>query len=201
MIPTSDIILITGRFTILHVGHCELISKALQSANTGVVINFGSSQEYRTQKNPFTVGERMEMMAEFFEEDIIQNRLLFTAISDTPDLKSWVQQVYSHSFDACKEAWKVSMLHSELSYAVWSSDKGEDGTLRQDWFAGMCPVRVVKTAYHDVHATDLRQAYFKHGIVDHPHIPKAVQGFLTQFKTDPNYNYIKQTHFSNQESV
>jgi len=53
--------LIVGRFQPFHLGHLELVRKAAAEYD-GVVVAVGSAQESHTEQNPFTAGERVEMV-------------------------------------------------------------------------------------------------------------------------------------------
>ncbi|ABM81381.1 nicotinamide-nucleotide adenylyltransferase [Hyperthermus butylicus] len=53
--------LFVGRFQPLHWGHIEVIRWALERVDE-LIIAIGSAQESHTVKNPFTAGERIEMV-------------------------------------------------------------------------------------------------------------------------------------------
>ncbi len=60
--------LIVGRFQVFHLGHYDIVSKALDICDK-VILFIGSSQESRTSKNPLTFEERRDMIAETFQTD------------------------------------------------------------------------------------------------------------------------------------
>lgn len=55
------IALIIGRFQPFHLGHLKLIEIAAEEADK-LIIGIGSSQESNTKENPFTAGERRDMI-------------------------------------------------------------------------------------------------------------------------------------------
>lgn len=58
---------IYGRFQLVHKGHEQLINMGLEMCEKFVVL-VGSSQESRTDKNPFTFEERKEMLEKIYDE-------------------------------------------------------------------------------------------------------------------------------------
>ncbi|MBO4411520.1 MAG: adenylyltransferase/cytidyltransferase family protein, partial [Lachnospiraceae bacterium] len=61
--------LLVGRFQMLHLGHADMIRKALECADqVGILI--GSSQESGTRTNPFSYELRAEILKKVFGEQI-----------------------------------------------------------------------------------------------------------------------------------
>ncbi len=61
---------LVGRFQMLHKGHEEIIEKSLELCEKTAVF-IGSSQESRTEKNPFSFEERKEMLKTVFGDKIM----------------------------------------------------------------------------------------------------------------------------------
>ncbi len=61
--------IIVGRFQVLHIGHEEMINKAIELCDT-VGIFVGSSQESNTLKNPFSYDKRKEILQTLFGNKI-----------------------------------------------------------------------------------------------------------------------------------
>jgi len=61
--------LLIGRFQPFHVGHLEVV-RTIRSSRPAedLLLGVGSAQESYTWKNPFTAGERLEMIARALEE-------------------------------------------------------------------------------------------------------------------------------------
>ncbi|MCD6369570.1 MAG: nicotinamide-nucleotide adenylyltransferase [Thermoproteales archaeon] len=87
--------LFIGRFQPFHLGHLEAL-KWILSREDRVVIGIGSSQYSHTHKNPFTLGERIEMIWRVLKQEGILDKCLFASIPDTDEVHSlWVAQVKS----------------------------------------------------------------------------------------------------------
>ena len=56
-----DYVVFIGRFEPFHIGHQEVVQRALEIAER-VIILVGSSNQPRTIKNPWTFGNRKEMI-------------------------------------------------------------------------------------------------------------------------------------------
>lgn len=76
-----DIGLIIGRFQVLHKGHESMVRHALELCNK-VVIYIGSSQEQRTEANPFSYTERVEMFKAVFASEYTHKRLILRPLPD-----------------------------------------------------------------------------------------------------------------------
>lgn len=84
-----------GRFQPIHIGHVEAI-KHILSENDELIIVVGSAQYSHTFDNPFTAGERIEMVKMALEEAGIDLKRVF--IIPVPDVGShciWVSHLKS----------------------------------------------------------------------------------------------------------
>lgn len=62
--------LMLGRFQPMHNGHMEVIREVLgMDGVEGLIVAVGSAQESHTPENPFTAGERFEMIEKASEDD------------------------------------------------------------------------------------------------------------------------------------
>lgn len=87
--------LFIGRFQPIHIGHVEAI-KHILSENDEVIIVVGSAQYSHTFDNPFTAGERIEMVRMALEEAGIElRRILTIPIPDVGSHSMWVTHVKS----------------------------------------------------------------------------------------------------------
>ena len=84
---------VIGRFQPFHKGHKALIKKAL-SVSKRVIVFIGSSQENRTEKNPFRPCERMKMILTSFDVKE-QRRLVFVPLPDYADNADWLDHITS----------------------------------------------------------------------------------------------------------
>ncbi|MCL7387894.1 MAG: nicotinamide-nucleotide adenylyltransferase [Thaumarchaeota archaeon] len=87
--------LFIGRFQPIHIGHVEAI-KHILSENDELIIVVGSAQYSHTFDNPFTAGERIEMVRMALEEAGIDLRkVLIIPVPDVGSHSMWVAHVKS----------------------------------------------------------------------------------------------------------
>lgn len=90
-----------GRFQPLHKGHEEAIRWILGNVDE-LVIAVGSSNESFTLRNPFTAGERIEMLHMTLRDMGVLDRVMYCSVPDTGDESAvWFAYVLQHcpSFD------------------------------------------------------------------------------------------------------
>jgi len=86
--------LFVGRFQPFHHGHQYAIKKLLKKY-TEVVVVIGSSGDAFTLENPFTCGERIEMLRACFSKSELA-RLVVVPVPDVNDNRIWVDHVFMH---------------------------------------------------------------------------------------------------------
>src|SRR5512137_878368 len=94
--------LFVGRFQPFHYGHLYAIKKILEQSDELIIV-VGSAQMSHEPDNPFTAGERIEMIeAALAEAKIDRGRFLLIPIADAPSHRTWVSYVESQTprFDA-----------------------------------------------------------------------------------------------------
>jgi len=80
-----------GRFQPIHWGHLKVIEWALQRLDELIIV-VGSAQESHTLTNPFTAGERIEMIrAALNDAGIDRSRVLIIPLSDIYMNAVWVR--------------------------------------------------------------------------------------------------------------
>lgn len=93
--------LFIGRFQPFHIGHLRAL-KWILSQEDEVIIAIGSSQFSHTIRNPFTVGERIEMIWRVLKEEKLLDKVIITSVPDTNGVHSiWASMVLATcpSFD------------------------------------------------------------------------------------------------------
>ena len=85
--------LIIGRFQPFHNGHMEVIRKICSECDH-IIIGIGSAQYSHTEKDPFTAGERYQMIAEALRSEGMDN-FYIVPIEDLNRYAVWVSQVES----------------------------------------------------------------------------------------------------------
>jgi nicotinamide-nucleotide adenylyltransferase len=81
--------LLIGRFQPFHLGHLRAIEFALERADMLVVV-IGSSQKSHEFRNPFSAGERMEMMTAVLRNRGLLGRVVFAELPDVENHSLWV---------------------------------------------------------------------------------------------------------------
>jgi nicotinamide-nucleotide adenylyltransferase len=89
--------LFVGRFQPFHYGHLYAIEKILQECDELILV-VGSAQMSHQYDNPFTAGERIEMIrAALNRAGILTEKYLIIPIADAPAHRVWVSAVESQT--------------------------------------------------------------------------------------------------------
>ncbi|MBD3209831.1 nicotinamide-nucleotide adenylyltransferase [Candidatus Micrarchaeota archaeon] len=115
--------LFIGRFQPVHNGHLHAIKKLLKKYDEVVVV-IGSSEDMFSKENPFTCGERIEMLRQCFSKADLA-RLILVPVPDVNDNRIWVDHVLSHIptvHDVYSNNALVKMLFSQHGILVKSMD-------------------------------------------------------------------------------
>lgn len=83
-----------GRFQPYHLGHQAVLEKIAKEVEE-IVIVIGSAQESHTPENPFTGGERMEMIYAALDESDLRERCVVTPLQDIKRNSVWVSHLQS----------------------------------------------------------------------------------------------------------
>ncbi|MEW6036270.1 MAG: nicotinamide-nucleotide adenylyltransferase [Candidatus Micrarchaeota archaeon] len=86
--------LFVGRFQPFHHGHYYAIRKLLGKYDEVVVV-VGSSEDSYSSENPFSCGERIEMMRRCFPKGDL-GRMVIVPVPDVNDNRIWVEHVFNH---------------------------------------------------------------------------------------------------------
>jgi nicotinamide-nucleotide adenylyltransferase len=86
--------LFLGRFQPFHLGHLE-VTKRLAAQHHEVILAIGSAQVSHTPSNPFTAGERLEMVHTALAEANVRNVILL-ALPDVGRNSVWAAHVESY---------------------------------------------------------------------------------------------------------
>jgi nicotinamide-nucleotide adenylyltransferase len=83
-----------GRFQPYHLGHQAVLEKIAEEVDE-IVIVIGSAQESHTAENPFTGGERMEMIYAALGKADLRKRCIVTTLQDVNRNSLWVTHLRS----------------------------------------------------------------------------------------------------------
>ncbi|HVP23990.1 MAG TPA: nicotinamide-nucleotide adenylyltransferase [Conexivisphaerales archaeon] len=81
--------LLIGRFQPFHLGHVRAIEYALKRADMLVLV-IGSAQRSHEYRNPFTAGERMEMIELVLRKKGLLESVIFAELPDVENHSLWV---------------------------------------------------------------------------------------------------------------
>jgi len=86
--------LVVGRFQPFHKGHLSVIREVLRQCDDAIVV-IGSAEESHTPKNPFTGGERFQMLlASLTPEE--RSRVIIVPVRDVNRYSVWVNHLESY---------------------------------------------------------------------------------------------------------
>jgi len=84
-----------GRFQPFHLGHLEVVRTIMEKVDELIIV-IGSAQYSHTHRNPFTAGERYEMIrSALIEEGISCSRFMIVTVEDINKHPLWVAHVRS----------------------------------------------------------------------------------------------------------
>ncbi|WP_048078573.1 nicotinamide-nucleotide adenylyltransferase [Desulfurococcus mucosus] len=87
-------VLFPGRFQPFHRGHLAVVERLLEEFDEIVVV-IGSAQEGFTCRNPFTAGERIEMLTRLFRDEHVFDRVWLIPVPDIHMPMAWTTHVLS----------------------------------------------------------------------------------------------------------
>ena len=98
----GKIALFIGRFQPLHKGHLFALRYIAKQSSRGYVV-IGSSQEKKTDKNPFSARERLAMMKAVLVKERLAKKCKVYLLSDIPNDYEWVSYLDAHvpRYDVC----------------------------------------------------------------------------------------------------
>lgn len=171
-----------GRFQPPHLAHIQIIRKALQQANS-VIVLIGSADKPRTVKNPFTWEERAQMIYASFPgmEQLIQIHPLRDKMYND---QAWARDVQ----DKVRRATGDS---SNIGIIGYSKDESS-------YYLKMFPQwnLIDVGSIEDIHATDIRKAFFTIHFSDDfdlkigRNLPSGIHDWLRAFMLTTEYEQL-----------
>ena len=115
--------LMMGRFQPFHLGHLELVKQILNECDEVIIALTGSQFNY-IEKDPFTSGERIEMIHQALKEnDVDLNRCYIVAVENQFNIATWAGYLKS-SLPNFEKVYSgndyVAMLLADSGYEVVS---------------------------------------------------------------------------------
>jgi len=171
-----------GRFSPFHLGHEEVLFRALQSSEV-VLLLIGSANQARNTKNPFTGQERQAMVQDWYNTLARHKKvgaLVIKLIEDHPyNDQEWIAEVQNAVMGVYRQ------FDTEFSKPIYLTGAERDAsTWYLKAFGNFFKLDFVKeTAVgFDYSATQLRDDYFSGGNKWEYKTPEAVINFLDKFK-------------------
>lgn len=182
-----DFLVFIGRFQPFHVGHLEVIKTALDQAHK-VIVLVGSSNQPRTEKNPFTFDERKEMIYASLEDT--QDQTLIKRVEVLP--------LQDHKYNDQK--WAINVQSLVDSVVKKYDNPGKIGLIghtkdESSYYLKMFPQwgSVEHELNEMINATDLRRLLFEgkslrflQGVV-----PEGAMHEIAKFASSPAYDLIR----------
>jgi len=125
--------LFIGRFQPFHQGHEKILEIMLADYDEAILV-IGSAEESYTERNPFTAGERMEMILKATEEMGVKSRVLPVPIRDINRYDLWVDHVIS--LTPTFEAVYTNNHLTELLFSAKGFKIVKTGPIRRGDFSG-----------------------------------------------------------------
>lgn len=178
-----DYVVFIGRFEPFHIGHQQVVNRALELAER-VIILVGSSYQPRTIKNPWTFNDRKRMIESVFVDE---QRITICALRD---------------FKADNDVWAANVqrtVNEVISKSFGWSDYPRKGAIighekdESSFYLNLFPQWPVidHNMNEVVHATDIRKLYFESNIrYLYSIVPDGVFQFLESFKSRPEYKVL-----------
>jgi len=87
--------LIVGRFQPYHVGHHSAVKNILKEIDELIIV-VGSSDDSHTKLNPFTAGERIEMISYALKAENLFEKCFIITVSDVNENSVWTSRIKSY---------------------------------------------------------------------------------------------------------
>lgn len=151
--------LIVGRFQPYHLGHHHAVMNILHEVDE-LIIAIGSTEDSYKEKDPFTTGERVEMIAHALKEEGIYERCIIVPVPDVKEYALWTGRVRSYT-----PKFTVVYTNNPLVKELFEAE-------------GM-PVKPMVSNNSRAESAEVRKAMLNHGGWEKM-VPAAVAGFLRE---------------------
>ena len=152
-------------------GHHNALLNALKEVDEMVIV-VGSARESFQPQNPFTAGERIEMISAALKEDGIFAKCYIIAVDDISEYALWTQRIKSYS-----PAFEVVFTNNPLVKELFEAD-------------GYAVRKLVSNSRH-IDSTKVREKIMK-GEPLSGMVPRAVEAFLGKIAASKRIQSILQ---------
>jgi bifunctional NMN adenylyltransferase/nudix hydrolase len=140
-----------GRFQHIHIGHQQVIDIGLQMCKKFLIV-VGSAQEIHTERNPFRVEFRIELINEIYKEEIASGRLVVMGLKDLTNendiTTEWGRYLLNHVTEA---------LGGIPDVMIYGIDEGREGWFDPEDIKHMSRLLIPRSII-GISATELRMA-------------------------------------------
>ena len=181
-----DYLVFIGRFQPFHLGHKEVIDRALELSNK-VIVLVGGYGKARSPRNPWTFEERQQFIRSVYST----NRINIKPLKDfTYNDSLWLQSVQDIVHQTIKE--------EGLPYGVSQPKIGLIGCNKDhtSYYINLFPQWGNEAVHfvNPINATDIRVALFESDVIEYSMLPKSVAQQVEQFGVQElrrEYEYYK----------
>lgn len=178
-----DLAVFIGRFQPFHIGHKEVIDKALEHAER-VLVLVGSSYAPRNYRNPFSYDERSDMILDAYKNDYeTLYRVQTYPIEDvTYNDNAWVENIQNAVYYYCNvediDNPKITLVGHEK----------DNSSFYLKLFPQWDNISVENV--DNISSTDIRYDFFFKKILNHKIVPENVKDYLYDFAKSKDYDNI-----------
>lgn len=181
---TKDLTVFIGRFSPFHLGHAEVLKRALHTSKA-VLILIGSAGKARDTKNPFTYEERANLIRNFIMQYAFDNNLRYNLsiepLRDHPyNEAAWIREVQD-AVDKTKNSL-VDVIGLNPTVYLTGSDR-DRSTYYLKTFGDYFKLDLIQNREAlNLSATEVRREYFGNGVIPSRDVlPEETEEFLEDF--------------------
>lgn len=196
---TKDLTVFIGRFSPVHLGHAEVLKRALQTSKA-VLILIGSAGQARNVKNPFTYDERAFIINKFIQDysqsNDVKSQVIIKPLHDHPyNEAAWIREVQ----DSVDEVRDNLVDFIGLNPTVHLTGSNRDGsTYYLKIFGNYFDMDLILNQEAlNISATKVRDIYFgERRIPEKDLLPQTTINFLSEFKrSDAFVDLVNECNF------
>jgi bifunctional NMN adenylyltransferase/nudix hydrolase len=183
-----------GRFSMAHNGHFVTLRQALELADR-VLVLIGSENEPRNIRNPWTCQERQSIIEAALTPDE-RARVIFRYHQNFISNIKWELQIQNIVAEVAAKLCGCSP-HAQLPKGFVIGLIGHKKDHTSDYLNSFPQWKLVETEHVQLlNATDIRNNYFKHGIIEPNTVPPQIEQWLIEYENEasPGYCYVMEEY-------
>jgi bifunctional NMN adenylyltransferase/nudix hydrolase len=168
-----------GRFSPFHKAHEAIIRGALEKCDT-LLICFGSHSASRTKKDPWYAIERIRMIKKCFTPEELK-RIKFHPLINYGDMGRWIGDIL---------LFAENFMSDGDTIGIFGCTKDESSWYLKEFPEPFVKMYLESPLLDNLSATDIREQYFKHGVVDQSVLPSGVVEYLSEHIGEIEYDKL-----------